>query len=80
MFENRIPFYNFLSNYRKSGYNVIQFQQAIKADAFKSISFNSGNKLLEIAPKAALIIINDFIANNKKQIESNTQLQLFPLV
>ena len=73
MFHHRIEFYKFLTKYRKQGYNVIQLQKAIKRKEIKKIPFN-------ISKLEAVIIINDFIVNNKSKIESNTQLQLFPLI
>lgn len=73
MFQHRIEFYKYLKKYRKQGYNVICLQKAIKRKEIKKIPFDIQNA-------EALIIINDFIVNNRKQIESNTQLQLFPLI
>lgn len=71
-FVNRIELYSWLEKYMKAGNNIICFQSAIKNKEIK-IPF-------DISKKEALIIINDFIANNKKKVESNKQLQLFPIV
>lgn len=71
-FVNRIEFYSWLEKYMKAGNNIICLQSAIKNKEVPKIPF-------DISSKDAIIIINDFIANNKKKVENNTQLQLFTL-
>jgi len=73
LFTHRIEFYSFLEKYRKAGNNVIQLQEAIKDRRIQKLPF-------DMDLKEALIIINDFIANNKTKRLSSSQLQLFPLI
>ena len=73
LFTHRIEFYQFLEKYRKAGNNVIQLQAAIKDRTLKKLPFDLDHKV-------ALIIVNDYIANNKTKKLSSSQLQLFPLI
>jgi hypothetical protein len=66
----RIKFYFFLKKYIKLGNNIFVLRSRIKEKELKQIPF-------DIEPKEAIIIINDYIANNKRELLQDTQLNLF---